>query len=84
MPTRNTRTGKMLRWCLKKPFVKEKQPIIKAKNIIAFSNFTLSIMLIPNKGKLETANGSMAQCTAHTTDDVIPSASQLILNFIRM
>ena len=56
--------------------------MIRASTIIRYSNETLSMMSIPNIGKLESIKGKTAQCIAQASDVVIPSASQLILKFI--
>ena len=49
---------------------------------IVISKAVFSIMLTPNRGKLERNKGSNAQCIAHTTDVAIPKASQFTLKFI--
>jgi|GEM_PF-3355644 len=54
-------------------------PIAAASNIIPYSKIGLSIIFIPNMGKLLTISGSTAQCMAQATEAVTPKASQLIL-----
>lgn len=41
------------------------------------------MMFTPKRGKTETNKGNMAQWIAQATDVVMPSASQLIFDFIK-
>jgi hypothetical protein len=55
----------------------------KARMIIAISNDSLLMMLVPNKGRLVQKSGSRAQCMAQISEALTPRASKLILNLIK-
>jgi len=47
-------------------------PIMNANRIILHSNQGFAKKPKPNNGKLVNINGTIAQCTAHKADAVIP------------
>ena len=50
--------------------------------IINHSKSLLCRILIPNKGRLVSIKGKMAQCIAHASEVAIPNPSQFILKFM--
>jgi UDP-N-acetylglucosamine:LPS N-acetylglucosamine transferase len=57
-------------------------PTEKAIATMIYSKYKLSMILMPNKGRLLKNKGNKAQCMAQAKDVAIPNASQLILNAI--
>jgi len=56
---------------------------MKASPIIAHSKKTLCIIFIPNKGRLVSSIGNIAQCIAQAREVAIPNPSQFIFKFMR-